>query len=270
MNKKFPMSIYHPGFEKNIKERQKQNLNLLIKLDKICRENNLFYSIAYGTALGAVREGKIISWDPDIDIIIDQKTYDFLLKNYPNNIMNNNYKYHMHQFPRFIEENSANPYNPNASFLDLFVLLPSTKNKVKKYFYSSWNKAEAFRCFLDNKHFFKYKFMWWTLLIFGWIGLFWVPKLTIKKAFEKMIEIEHPDCYGVTGWPNKRLTVIEHSIFDLNLIDNGTKDIMLNGHQFRVLKDIEKYLVIWYGDNWKTPIKYDNCVFYGYNEEYKK
>ena len=38
-------------------------LSIMKELDRICREHGLTYSLAYGTALGAVRHGGFIPWD---------------------------------------------------------------------------------------------------------------------------------------------------------------------------------------------------------------
>lgn len=62
------------------REQCKQiQLNLLLELDKICRNNNLHYYIAYGSLLGAVRHKGFIPWDDDIDICMLRKDYEQLL-----------------------------------------------------------------------------------------------------------------------------------------------------------------------------------------------
>ncbi|MFA3783646.1 phosphorylcholine transferase LicD [Melioribacteraceae bacterium 4301-Me] len=66
---------------------QKECLNLLLLVDKLCKENKLNYWIDGGTLLGAVRHNGFIPWDDDIDICLPKNDYDkliFLLNNYSN------------------------------------------------------------------------------------------------------------------------------------------------------------------------------------------
>ena len=48
-------------------------LNLLIKLDEVCRRHHLRYYLAYGTCIGAMRHKGFIPWDHDIDVIMPVK-----------------------------------------------------------------------------------------------------------------------------------------------------------------------------------------------------
>ena len=51
--------------------RDKYKIPMGFNFDEICREKNVEYVACAGTLLGAIRHGKIIPWDDDLDIIID-------------------------------------------------------------------------------------------------------------------------------------------------------------------------------------------------------
>ena len=55
---------------------QKVELEMLIEVDRICRKNNIKYSIMYGTLLGAVRNGGFIPWDDDCDVVFKRDEYE--------------------------------------------------------------------------------------------------------------------------------------------------------------------------------------------------
>lgn len=57
-------------------------IDILLDIDAFCKANNLRYSLAFGTLIGAVRHGGFIPWDDDIDIMMPRPDYEVFRKKY--------------------------------------------------------------------------------------------------------------------------------------------------------------------------------------------
>lgn len=61
-------------------ELQKKLLELLKIFHSFCMENEIKYSLDWGTLLGAIRHKGFIPWDDDLDIMVDRASFNRLLK----------------------------------------------------------------------------------------------------------------------------------------------------------------------------------------------
>lgn len=59
-----------------LKDRQNVSLMLLKKLHEFCVANDIMYSLAYGTLIGAIRHKGFIPWDDDIDVMMLRPDYE--------------------------------------------------------------------------------------------------------------------------------------------------------------------------------------------------
>lgn len=62
-----------------MQENQQAATGVMKKLDEICKQLNLQYTLTYGTMLGAVRHQGYIPWDDDLDIMLPRPDYDKLI-----------------------------------------------------------------------------------------------------------------------------------------------------------------------------------------------
>ena len=59
----------------SIEEYKAIIVQVLVKIDTICREHGINYSLAYGSLIGAIRHNGFIPWDDDADIVMLRDDY---------------------------------------------------------------------------------------------------------------------------------------------------------------------------------------------------
>ncbi|MEG0774554.1 LicD family protein [Clostridium sp.] len=60
----------------DLKALQQIMINIMVEIDRICRENNIKYWLDSGTLLGCIRHDGFIPWDDDLDICMPREDYD--------------------------------------------------------------------------------------------------------------------------------------------------------------------------------------------------
>ena len=126
-------------------EHKKIMLDILKYFDKICRDNQINYSLIGGSLIGAIRHKGIIPWDDDIDVILDFNNYQKVIDILRNS--NGNYKLLCHKydpnyyppFPKLIdtrtfakEEQLLDPIENYGIYIDIFCYNNTSNNEKKR------------------------------------------------------------------------------------------------------------------------------------------
>lgn len=68
--------------EISMEESKSIMVKILESIDKCCSENNIKYSLCWGTMIGAIRHHGFIPWDDDIDVMMSREDYNRFLQVY--------------------------------------------------------------------------------------------------------------------------------------------------------------------------------------------
>lgn len=128
--------------QKNIDTIHNNLYELLIELERIAKDNKLDYNLAYGTALGAVREGDFINWDTDLDIIVSIDEYESFC-----NILEQNMEGKFHLYTRKKNKNYYAMFNRfgflniphDECHIDIFPMVGAPEGRFKRKLF--WKAA---------------------------------------------------------------------------------------------------------------------------------
>lgn len=244
-----------------IKQRQ---IEILKYLKEACEENNICYSLAFGTLLGAVRHGGYIPWDDDIDVLVPRKDYEklcdilrakkgrfFLLDDKSN-------KDYYNSFAKIIdtETNVDRPGAPAVDNLGLWIdIFPlDTCPSDEKTFYKHFRKFNL----LNHLRFLRaYKgipkginpLRTAVLCALKLFASFSSKNFWRKKYNAYMQKFNGKD----TGYVCCYITLMKYKeIFPVSQLENMGK-ISFEGEEYSCFADPHKYLTDRYGDYMKLP-----------------
>ena len=122
------------------RQMQLLQLDMLVELDRVCRENNINYTIFGGTLLGAVRHKGYIPWDDDLDIWMPRKDYEKLeqIMNQEDScykvVNHKNTKGYIYAFGKAVDTRTILKENievncPMGIYVDIFLMMDSLGEK---------------------------------------------------------------------------------------------------------------------------------------------
>lgn len=229
-----------------LREMQMRMLEMMVYLDRICRENGIRYWLSSGTLLGAVRHGGFIPWDDDVDIEMYIDDYDRLLE-----VLSGESRYVLQTW-----QTDSNYFLPYGKIRDRNSSVKEIYNYVSEY-EGCWvdlfplQKKTRVRAKTANKI---YAALVWNPFMKGTGGRLSARVIRGKKIFYGVVArfgnwlshiIPYKYMYHVSGsrFYAKRLPA---EIYPLS-------EIEFEGHKFLAPRDCDAYLRRIYGDYMALP-----------------
>jgi lipopolysaccharide cholinephosphotransferase len=224
-----------------LEKAKKVMLNILLDFDRICIKHDLTYWLDFGTLLGAVRHEGFIPWDDDLDVSMPRDDYNKFLKiakkeldsKYFLQNKNTDKNIFIH-FSKIRDKNSLyvekHEVNQNIKYhqgiyIDIFpvnYIKPSITSRISYDFIKKCIKLFSNRYISIDK-------LSNPLIVF--LNLYHNSKNTYVVRGPEMMTNE--------------LKIHKEYLFPL------TKQ-QFEGHKFNAPKDLDKYLRLFYGDDYMT------------------
>lgn len=254
-----------------LQKLRKINLEMLQEIDRICRKNNIKYSLCSGTLIGAVRHGGFIPWDNDADVNMLREEYEKFFEACKKDL--NTEKFFLQEFRT--DENyrwgfSKLRYNNSVYlmpgqertnwhkgiFVDIFVYDGVPDNYflrrihlficycIRKGLYSFFGRYNAASLFMR---------LWYKALYaiprscwISWLNI--MVKLSNLNRHELARNLTYPERKEAKyGMPRKCFDEYEDRDFE--------------GYTFRTFKDYDSFLTCMYGDYMTLPPEEDRVGF---------
>lgn len=264
---KHPDRLYYDdtAYDGQLEGLQRKGLELLLELDRICRENGISYFLGGGTLLGAVRHRGFIPWDDDVDVMMTRESFDRFAQVAPKAVGERFFfqdrgtdgSYHS-PFAKlraggtlFVTEFSAGfPYKDQGIFLDIFAhdAAPKAKWLLKPHvFMTAFARSMVFHRWAGTPMHFYGK-----LKLLCRIATFFKDRCSIERleAFERRV---------MTFWNGRNTGYLydgmgehlKHGRFPETLLEEAGEGLF-EGHTFPIPKNYDQYLRFSYGDDYMT------------------
>lgn len=264
--------------ELSIEEIKKYRLEILCETDKICRENNIKYSLVSGTLIGAVRHGGYIPWDDDIDIgLIAEEYYKLteLLKTdkYKIKLLSN-------------ETNSDYPITADKIYMENTIYEWDDKNK-KTFDIGLYIDLYRFEYISDDYEIAKKKInknKFWKDISYNKLfkhykrtnSLLRCPFSVFKFILSKLYSTKYILYKNLKIFTNKKSKYMAsvwgaYGINEIMLSEYFNKyiDIDFEGHSLMCIKDYDKFLKQLYNNYMKLPPKDQQVTHHAFKVYYK-
>ena len=240
----------------------KKNLVVMLeKFDKICRDNDIKYSLIGGSLIGAIRHHGIIPWDDDIDVILERNEYLKLL-DVVNNYDDERYMFLSHECNRtyyypflkmidkytFVKENDFKVIDDYGEYIDIFFYhsVPSSSFLLKIYWWRLLFLKKMIGIYgLDDFKGRKFALLKRVINVLTCL----VGIDNILMCYDKLMRKKYKSNFVISNWPCYGLNK------EIQLLSKIHRYIDVDFEKIRVMifKDYNNILNTSFGDYMKLP-----------------
>lgn len=247
-------------------------IDILDEVHAYCVQNEIPYSLSYGTLLGAVRHKGYIPWDDDIDIMIPRKYYNYFIQHYKgNNTKVISFETHSDYYLPF-----AKVYNPKTLVvekvvckpcygvnIDVFPIdaMPSSVTEIKTLAAKKqqWNKILLIK---NGKFTRPYPILKLVIARIYQCILKIIPtRVVLKKLDSFSRTYEGTDCpmAGIFApTDNKVKWIVAKEVFE------AFTELAFEGKMYHAVSQFDKYLAAIYGDYMRLPPVEQRVTHHGF------
>lgn len=251
--------------ELTLKEIQEETLKIMKVIHKICIEENLKYSLFYGSLIGAVRHKGFIPWDDDLDIVMPRADFENLAEYFSQHEKElSPFKWFSYKtvknYPYMIARVCNTDFRMEAenekdcgmgTFVDIYPLDGAGNGKHnflynKAWFYSSMYFSKSREHYVHVKGFIKSLVKKSAYLISKFKQIESIR--TKLERISKKYSYESSCFVGCMTW----LVYGKKNIFKKNEIEDVILSEFEDG-EFYIIKNYDALLTSYYGDYMKLP-----------------
>ena len=236
-------------------------LDMLKDLHTFCMEQDINYSLAYGTLLGAVRHQGYIPWDDDVDLMMPRTDYDRFVKTYGNKTyrivdmsVNPDYglSYAKVEDARTMMDENVEGGSAYGVYIDVFpvdnvpdgmserIIFYRKKSVLNILFNLKTVRVDKGRSFLKN-----------LVLLMSHMLLSFVSRQYLAHRMSEMaikFQGEKTSFMGIVAPADSRIEEVIPSCFFDEYIELPFEDVLVMS-----IKEFDKYLTAAYGDYMLLP-----------------
>lgn len=259
------------------------SLDILQEVHDFCIANNIRYSLAYGSLIGAIRHKGFIPWDDDVDIIMLREDYEKFFKTFKSEngykvaapCLDNSYMF----FGRVYDTSKTicDPWRPQCTlkeygvWIDVFPIdnVPDNQdefNKLTNEFLITYKKVlDKRQCMLSfNK--IEWKPRWVAGILLRYFKTLGVNILDTIKHQDAIAKSQKSSLHR--GW------LSNHVYLHKEYLPASTYDeyvlTQFEDRKFMILKDYQTFLSSFYGDYMKLPPKEKQVYPHSFHKYYWK